>query len=329
MPYSVKWGYLSTRGASVRKDCGGTLNLLHRVSNKMLNPENFYLKYLITFNILLSKCKSMRYLITTALLSCLIQGANADTASVNGSTIDFFLSGKKNSRTVVYLPGCNGKDQIGILYQNFHLEKIKTQFNDDVNVVMVQLFDDITKGAKDGVCSFEVKKINEVGANSFVLAKKVGTIIPWLKEQPWFNGTAHFFGFSQGGRVGLIVNSSEETKGFFKTVNLIWPMCLERYKFPKKLTAHTPTRVYATEDDPLSQPKNCPNLYSPDSPIELKLFPGNVHSWATHPSITTHSAYWPNYNLSVTHSYVKSYAEEMWTSWASWARCMETNTHCR
>ena len=262
-------------------------------------------------------------------LLCLALGSNAESVVLAGSTVDVYLSGRPDSRTVIYIPGCNGKDEIGRLYQPFHLERLKSVFDGDVNVLMIQVFDDVTKGAKHGVCFLDAQKQNEIGTNSLVLARKIGDVLPWVKQQPWFNGTAHYFGFSQGGRVGIFANSIGKTRGFFKTFNLIWPMCLPEYKPPTTLTAHTPTRIYATENDPISQPKNCPGFYSPDSSIELKLFPGNIHSWATHPSIPQHTDYWPNYKQNVTHGYVKEYADSMWSTWSEWAKCMEKGEACK
>ncbi len=257
------------------------------------------------------------------------QVVQADTVTVAGTTVDLYLSGRADSRTVIYVPGCNGKDEIGRQYQAFHLEKLKEKFDGDVNVLMVQVFNDITKGAKDGVCFTDMAKQNEIGANSLTLARKVGDVLPWVKEQAWFNGVAHYFGFSQGGRVGLFANSIGKTKGFFKTFNLIWPLCLQEYKPPTILSAHTPTRIYATENDPLSQPKNCPSFYSADSQVELKLFPGDVHSWATLPTLPAHTEFWSNYKKTVTHHYVKEYADEMWSTWSSWAICMEKSGLCK
>ena len=238
--------------------------------------------------------------------------SSAQSATVAGITVDVFLSGRTNSRTVIYVPGCNGKDAIGRLYQPAHLAKLQQLFNNDVNVLIPQVFDDVTKGAKDGVCYLDTAKQNEIGTNSLVLARKVAEILPWIKEQPWFNGTAHYFGFSQGGRVGIFSNSLTKTKGFFKTYNLIWPMCLAEYAPTTLLDAHTATRIYATESDPISQPKNCPSYYTPQSPIYLRLFPGDAHSWVTHPSIPAHTDYWPNYKKFVFHRYVREYADEMW-----------------
>ncbi len=254
--------------------------------------------------------------------------AHAETVTVSGTTVDVHLSGRTNSRTVIYVPGCNGKDEIGRLYQDFHLQRLKLAFDGDVNVLMIQIFDDITKGSKDGVCFIDTEKQNDMGANSLTLARKIGDVLPWIREQAWFNGTAHFFGFSQGGRVGVFANSIDKTRGFFKTFILIWPMCLLEYKPPIILRAHTPTRIFATENDPISQPKNCPGFYSSESPIELSLFPGDVHSWATYPSLAAHIDYWPNYKKTVTHRYVKEYADTMWSTWSAWALCMENNRQC-
>ena len=143
----------------------------------------------------MGKSSKFRWGVTTVLGLCwFIFNAPSFAAPVTvaGTTVDVFLSGRAGSRTVVYVPGCNGKDAIGRLYQTAHLDKLKSLFDDDVNVLMVQVFDDVTKGAKDGVCYLDAIKQNELGTNSLVLARKVGDILPWVKSQPWFTGTAHF-----------------------------------------------------------------------------------------------------------------------------------------
>ena len=206
--------------------------------------------------------------------------------------------------------------------------RIQKEFNDDVNVIMPQLVNDVTQGAKDGACFWDFE-LQNTKVNSLVLARRVGDVLPWIKEQKWFNGTAHFFGFSQGGRVGLFINTIGKTRGFFKSATLVWPNCLPRYRPPTLLEAHTPTRIYSTENDPLSQPKNCPSFYSNPYLIELKLYPGEMHSWATHPSNPPMKTFWTSYQINVTQQYVTQYADDMWSTWAIWAICMEQEGSCK
>jgi dienelactone hydrolase len=248
------------------------------------------------------------------------------TLVVNGHTVDLILSGNPNDPSVVYFPGCNGRDEYGAKYQDFHVEKIQQAWNGRVNIVRPQLVNDVTRGANGGSCFWDAQKANANNLNSYHLAQQVGDIATgWLRQQPWFNGQAHFFGFSFGGRVSLQVNNILKTKGAFRTVTAIWPMCREEYRF-KGNYPHTPSRFYATKGDPLSDIGNCLSHYpqGADKMIKITTYPGDLHSWMTHPDVTWVNVWWPNHKLWVASAYVEEYAESTWKSWSEWARCMET-----
>jgi hypothetical protein len=170
--------------------------------------------------------------------------ALGQTVKIDGMTVDLFLSGNPSDPTVMYFPGCNGKDAFGAKYQDFHVQKMAKAWDGKVNIVQLQLVNDITQGVTDGMCFWSVEQNKKAGSESFEFAKKVGLIASsWVVKQPWYNGNLHFFGFSYGGRVSLMVNFMAATKGQFKTVTGIWPLC--RKEYPIKANApHTPTRLY-------------------------------------------------------------------------------------
>jgi dienelactone hydrolase len=253
-------------------------------------------------------------------------GPPVQTLIVNGHTVDLILSGNQNDPTVVYFPGCNGRDAYGAKYQDFHVEKIRQAWNGRVNIVRPQLVNDVTRGAVGGNCFWDSQRSNANNLNSYHLAQQVGDIATgWLRQQPWFNGHAHFFGFSFGGRVSLQVNSILKTRGAFHTVTAIWPMCREEYRFEANYP-HTPSRFYATQGDPLSEIANCLSHYPQGSERMIKIitYPGDFHSWMTHPDVTLQRVWWPNHRLWVTSAYVDEYADSTWKTWSDWARCVES-----
>jgi dienelactone hydrolase len=256
--------------------------------------------------------------------------ALAQTVKVDGMTVDLFLSGNPSDPTVMYFPGCNGKDTFGAKYQDFHVKKMAKAWDGKVNIVQLQLVNDITHGMTDGMCFWSVEQNKKVGAESFEFAKKVGHIASsWVMKQPWYNGNLHFFGFSYGGRVSLMVNFIAATKGQFKTVTGIWPLC--RKEYPIKANApHTPTRLYSTEKDPLSDIGNCRSFYpnGGGDMIDVVTYAGSEHSWMTHPDLKYARVWWPNHKIWSESKYIESYAEKTWTSWVSWAKCIEGSQAC-
>ena len=266
------------------------------------------------------------------LLVYLITSSNsiAQSMQVNGMSIDLFLSGNPSDSTVFYFPGCNGKDVFGAKYQDFHVQKIKAVWQNKVNIVVLQLVNDVTKGEKDGMCFWSVEKNNQMGVSSFNFAQQVGDLSrDWLVKQSWYNGNAHFFGFSYGGRVSLMVNFIAKTKNQFKTVTGIWPLCRKEYPI-KAYMPHTPTRFYSTEKDPISEISNCKSFYPQDGGgrIEVITYPGNQHSWMTHPDLKHNRVWWPNHKVWSVSEYIPEYAEKTWNSWHQWSLCNESQTKC-
>lgn len=253
------------------------------------------------------------------------QPPSSTTLQVRGSTVDVFLSGHPADSTVMYLPGCNGRDAYGAKYQDFHIAKMKAAWGGRVNIVRLQLVNDVTQGATNGTCFWPAEKSKEQGTESYELAKKVGEIArEWVVKQDWFNGHLHFFGFSFGGRVSLMVNYIAATRGQFKTVTGIWPLCRKEYPI-KAHMPHTPTRLYSTEDDPLADIHNCKTFYPNGGGdlIEIITYPGSAHSWMTHPDATGRKVWWPNHRIWSESRYIEEYAEKTWSSWTQWARCHE------
>lgn len=259
-----------------------------------------------------------------------VQAAHAQTIKIDGMTVDLFLSGNPSDPTVMYFPGCNGRDAYGARYQDFHIKKMSDAWGGKVNIVRLQLVNDITNGSTDGICFWTVEKNKQTGAESYEFGKKVGYIARnWVAKQSWFNGNLHFFGFSYGGRVALMVNFIAATKGQFKTVTGIWPLCRKEYPI-KAYMPHTPTRFYATEHDPVSEISNCRSFY-PDGGgdmIEIITYPGSEHSWMTHPDVKYMRVWWSNHKIWSENKYIEAYAEKTWSSWVSWAKCKEGSQAC-
>ena len=259
-----------------------------------------------------------------------LSNAMAQSIQVNGMSMDLFLSGNPSDSTVFYFPGCNGKDVFGAKYQDFHVQKIKAVWQNKVNIVVLQLVNDVTKGEKDGMCFWSVEKNDQMGVSSYKFAQQVGDISrDWLVKQSWYNGNAHFFGFSYGGRVSLMVNFIAKTKNQFKTVTGIWPLCRKEYPIKANLP-HTPTRFYSTEKDPISEISNCKSFYPQDGggQIEVITYPGNQHSWMTHPDLKYNRVWWPNHKVWSVSEYIPEYAEKTWNSWHQWSLCNESPSKC-
>jgi len=263
------------------------------------------------------------------LLLLLTEIGFAETITINKTTVDVFVSGNKNDSTVIYFPGCNGKDTFGKKYQDFHLQKIKENWNNNVNVIRIQIVDDITNGSKDGICFWDTQKATTKGVKSAEFVNSTAIIVDeWTRKQDWFNGNLHFFGFSYGGRVAMFANNLKSTKGMFKSVTGIWPICIEAQRF-KANSIHTATRIYSGLNDAISEPKNCPSFYpeSGSTLLIMILYDTDLHSWMTHPDLTNQRTWWPNHKLWTKSSYDKELADKTWSSWTMWAKCMEKNSN--
>jgi dienelactone hydrolase len=272
------------------------------------------------------------HLIIRALALCVCLAAStsvrSQTMSVNGLTIDLFLSGQPADSTVLYFPGCNGLDDFGRKYQNFHVSKMQAAWGGRVNIIRLQAVNDVTQGRPNGLCFWSAQEMERLGVSSSRFAQSAGRLASeWIRRQPWFNGHLHFFGFSYGGRVSLMANFIAQTRGQFRSVTGIWPTC--RKDQPMKAgTPHTPTRLYSTEGDPISEIGNCRTFY-PDGVgewIQVITYPGDRHSWMTHPEVKGLRVWWPNAGVWTTGEYIPEYAEKTWTGWTRWARCLEVSS---
>jgi pimeloyl-ACP methyl ester carboxylesterase len=123
----------------------------------------------------------------------------------------------------------------------------------------------------------------------------------WIKAQPWSDGEVHVLGFSWGGRVGLWLPADLHGEaGVFASIALVWPDCRPAERFNAG-RLHTPVRIYAAREDPLSIPLNCPNFYAGDrSLLSSLLFP--------------HQRVW------VEHAPMPDWTERMMEDWRHWAR---------
>lgn len=272
----------------------------------------------------------MKYLL--ALFLFLIYGCSTVTATttnskswtetVDSATVDIVVKNQKGP-TILYIPGCNGLDQPGRQYQKYHLMKFQEVWP-DANIVISQYINDYTKGQVNGKCDWLPGDPRLSGKDIWNQAAHTQLLGEWIKTQSWSNGEVHLFGFSYGGAIGLWApahNRSTVTgkPNLFKTVALIWPDCrpTNRLFFGK---IHTPTRIWSTEDDPLSVPKNCPSFYTDeDRKLTLTLYPGATHSWMTSPYFQPFTRYWPNQKVNVRHEFNEKWANETFREWKSWA----------
>ena len=124
-----------------------------------------------------------------------------------------------------------------------------------------------------------------------------------------------------------MMNWIAETRGQFRTVTGIWPMCRKDQPIVAK-APHKPTRLYSTERDPLSEIGNCLSFYPEGggSLIQVVTYPGDRHSWMTHPDVKHLRLWWPNLQLWSVGEYTPEYADKTWASWTQWARCREGST---
>jgi dienelactone hydrolase len=242
-----------------------------------------------------------------------------NTIKVNDATAHIYEK-KVASPTILYVPGCSGLDSGGRSYQNYHLSKFKEVWP-DANIVVSQYVNDITRGSSGGRCDWDGADIRLKDKQSWHQAEHTIRLAEWVKTQPWSNGEVHLFGFSWGGRVGIWIPGSEKGQsGVFKSVALIWPDCRPIHKI-RAGNLHTPTRIWATENDPLSIPKNCPSYYvDKDKKLTLSLFPGETHSWMTGPAFTPYTRWWPQQKVNVRSEFNESWANQTFIDWKNWAK---------
>jgi dienelactone hydrolase len=258
----------------------------------------------------------MKILFALVLLFSLSSGY-AESIKFDNHTVDIYVKDSP-SPTILYIPGCNGLDDIGKKYQKFHREEFAKVFP-NANFVIVQITNDITNGAKDGRCHWNDQTDNRLKKyQSFHQAEYVVNLGSFIKKQPWSNGEIHVFGFSYGGRIGLWLNSSTLGKpDLFKSVSLIWPFC--KGKFYPLGSIHTPTRIWATEKDPLSDAWNCHSYYSNNKNLlTVTLYEGDHHSWFTHPSVDGVSVYWPKHQVQVFSKFNQPLFDQTMSDWKKW-----------
>lgn len=264
----------------------------------------------------------MKYIISIIIsLYCITLHAQ-ERVKVNGTSVDLYAE-KTAGPTILYVPGCNGLDQFGQQYQAFHRTRFKETWP-NANFVVSQYVNDYTHGAPGGRCDWSTTDSRLKGRQSFDQAMHVIELAKWIKDQPWSNGEVHLFGFSWGGRVGIwIPGASRGTAGVFKSVALIWPDCRPTDRIQAG-ELHTPTRIWATEEDPLSVPTNCPNYYkAPADKLTLTLFPGNTHSWFTGPNVPTFTRWWSVQRVSVKHEYNEKWTTQTFKEWKEWAEAIK------
>jgi len=236
---------------------------------------------------------------------------------VNGSSVELYTKTTK-APTILYIPGCSGLDRVGKMYQEFHKEKFKETWP-EANFVISQYVNDYTNGQPNGRCDWQGNDTRLNNKQSYDQAEYTIKLAEWVKQQPWSNGTVHLFGFSWGGRVGIWLPGNYRGKSnVFKSVALIWPDCRPVHKIQAG-ELHTPTRIWATENDPLSIPKNCPNYYKdPNNLLTLTLLPGDTHSWFDGPQFPSLTRWWPVQQVYVRHEYNEQWTNKTFKEWKSW-----------
>lgn len=244
--------------------------------------------------------------------------ATAQSIKIDNHTVDIYVR-QSTGPTIVYVPGCSGLDDWGKKYQKFHIEQF-THLWPTAHLVVSQYVNDVTNGSANGRCDWPLTDPRVHQHASWIQAAHTIKISEWVKQQSWSNSEVHLFAFSWGGRVGIWVPASKiGYKGAFNTVALVWPDCRPSEKIQAGLL-HTPTRIYATENDPLSIPKNCPTYYSdPNQKLSLFLFPGNTHSWFSFPGFKPYYRWWPVQQVWVHHEFNANWTATTFNDWKQWA----------
>ena len=257
------------------------------------------------------------FIFITQLLGC-ANTATYGSSNVEGGTVHLY-SGNKTAPTILYVPGCNGLDTGGVIYQNYHISRFKEVWP-EANIVVSQYVNDYTYGASGGRCDWDGSDPRIKDKQSWHQAEHTIKLGEWIKQQPWSNGEVHLFAFSWGGRVGIWVPGDLRGRaGAFKSVALIWPDCRPVHKI-RAGKLHTPTRIWSTENDPLSIPKNCPSYYSgTEDMLTLSLYPGATHSWMTGPAFTPYTRWWPNQKVNVRSEYNETWSKQTFGDWKNWA----------
>lgn len=221
--------------------------------------------------------------------------------------------------TILYIPGCNGLDSEGERYQKYHLSRFKEVWP-EANIVISQYVNDYTLNTTGGRCDWNPNDPRIKDKQSWHQAEHTIKVGEWIKEQSWSNGEVHLFGYSWGGRVGIWIPGNLKGKsGIFKSVALIWPDCRPVHKI-RAGKLHTPTRIWSTEDDPLSIPKNCSTYYTAsEEMLTVSLYPGETHSWMNGPRFIPYTRWWPVQQVYVRHEYDEKLSKQTFYEWKKWA----------
>ena len=272
-----------------------------------------------------SKTKTLfRKLVFLFALALSTQAQSQRLVSANGVDIELQLAGSAPGPVILYVRGCNGVDEIGRAYQAFHKEEIRNRWP-EAHLVLVQAVNMVTEGAHMGACDWprEHPKYKSKGIDRPTLhfVQQINQVRNWIGAQNWAQQQAiHLFGFSYGGQLGMYHAGNRSQAESFKSIALIWPSCIDADKL-KLGKLHTPTKIWATESDPLSRAQDCHKSYQGGHELlELHLWPGDLHSWMTHPRVPKSERFWPRANVTVKHQFVKEYNDKTWDQWVEWAK---------
>lgn len=268
--------------------------------------------------------KVLRKIVFLSALAIATQAQSQPLVSANGVEVDLQLAGSTPGPVILYVPGCNGLDEIGRAYQAFHKEEIRKRWP-ETHLVFVEAVNMVTEGSSMGACDWprDHPKYKSKGIERPTLhfVQQINKVRSWIGEQAWAQRQAvHLFGFSYGGQLGMYLAGNRSQSGSFKSIALIWPSCIDADKL-KLGKLHTPTKIWATEADPLSRAQECHKSYEAGHELlELHLWPGDLHSWMTHPNVPKSERYWPRANITVKHQFVKEYNDKTWDQWVEWAK---------
>jgi len=262
----------------------------------------------------------------TSLLLCAassIAGAQ-QLIKANGVDVDLQLASQSPAPVILYVPGCNGLDDIGRAYQAFHKQEIRKRWP-EAHLVLVEAVNMVTNGSSMGACDWPREhpqyKARGIDRPTLHFVQQINQVREWIGLQTWAQQQpVHLFGFSLGGQLGMYLAGNQSQPGSFKSIALIWPSCIEAEKL-KLGKLHTPTKIWATESDPLSRAQECHRSYSDGLELlELHLWPGDLHSWMTHPGVPKSERFWPRANVTIKHQFVKEYNDQTWDQWVQWAQ---------
>lgn len=272
----------------------------------------------------MSISNSLSLIVVFLLCICASAAHSQKLTNANGVDIDLQLASSNPAPVILYVPGCNGLDEIGRAYQTFHKQEIRKRWP-EAHLVLVQAMNMITEGSPMGACDWsrDHPKFKAKGIENPRLhfVRQITQVREWIGQQDWAHQqSVHLFGFSAGAMYGMNLAGKFSQPGTYKSIALIWPACInaERLEFGR---VHTPTKIWATESDPLSRAQLCHKSYKEGHELlELHLWPGELHSWMTHPNVPKSERFWPVANVTIKHQFVKEYNDKTWDQWVDWAK---------